>query len=167
MTKAKRTEERPKPLPRFGRQAEILLVEDNAGDILLTQEAFRSGKLANNLTIARDGEQAIAIVRKETPYQDSPTPDIILLDLNMPKMDGREVLRTLKSDPVLCQIPVIVMSSSEAEIDILKSYELQANAYIAKPIDFDHLKLSVEQIQDFWFSLVILPTTARAMRRRP
>jgi|SRR5580700_4453920 CheY-like chemotaxis protein len=142
-----------------GRPAELLLVEDNYGDVLLTQEAFRSAKIGNNLAVAVDGEEALAMLRKEGRYHAQPTPDLILLDLNLPRMDGREVLKTVKSDPVLHTIPVIVLTSSSAEIDVLRSYELMANGYIVKPVTFDRLKEVVALIESFWFTVVVLPAT--------
>jgi two-component system, chemotaxis family, response regulator Rcp1 len=141
-----------------GRAAELLLVEDNYGDVLLTQEAFRSAKIGNNLTVAVDGEEAMAVLRKEGRFLDQPTPDLIMLDLNLPRMDGREVLKQVKSDPALHTIPVIVLTSSSAEIDILKSYELMANGYIVKPVTFDRLKEVVALIESFWFTVVVLPS---------
>jgi chemotaxis family two-component system response regulator Rcp1 len=143
-----------------GRAAELLLVEDNYGDVLLTQEAFRSAKIGNNLAVAVDGEEAMAMLRKEGRHLNHPTPDLILLDLNLPRMDGREVLRAIKSDPALHTIPVIVLTSSSAEIDILKSYELMANGYIVKPVTFDRLKEVVGLIESFWFTVVVLPSVA-------
>ena len=142
------------------RPAELLLVEDNYGDVLLTQEAFRSAKIGNNVTVAVDGEEAMAVLRKEGRYLNQPTPDLILLDLNLPRMDGREVLRAIKGDPALHKIPVIVLTSSSAEIDILKSYELMANGYIVKPVTFDRLKEVVGLIESFWFTVVVLPSFA-------
>jgi two-component system, chemotaxis family, response regulator Rcp1 len=143
-----------------GRSAELLLVEDNYGDVLLTKEAFRSAKIANNLTVAGDGEEALRILRKEGPYADAPTPDIILLDLNLPRMDGQEVLKAIRADPALKLIPVIVLTSSKADADIKQSYALKANGYVVKPVDFERLKEIVALIESFWFTVVILPTAA-------
>jgi len=122
-----------------GRPAELLLVEDNYGDVLLTREAFRSARIRNNLAVAGDGEQALAMLRQEGQFSGQRRPDLILLDLNLPRLDGREVLNAIKSDPGLQRIPVIVLTSSKADIDILKSYELQANGYIVKPVNFERL----------------------------
>jgi CheY-like chemotaxis protein len=139
-----------------GRSAELLLVEDNYGDVLLTSEAFRSAKIGNNLAVAGDGEEALAMLRREGAFADQPRPDLILLDLNLPRMDGREVLRAIKSDPALQRIPVIVLTSSKADIDILKSYELQANGYIVKPVTFERLQEIVASLESFWFAVVVL-----------
>jgi two-component system, chemotaxis family, response regulator Rcp1 len=139
-----------------GRPAELLLIEDNYGDVLLTREAFRSARISNNLAVAGDGEQALAMLRREDPYADQVTPDVILLDLNLPRMDGREVLEAIKSDPKLQRIPVIVLTSSKAEIDIVKTYDLGANGYIVKPVTFERLQEIVASIETFWFSVVVL-----------
>jgi two-component system, chemotaxis family, response regulator Rcp1 len=140
-----------------GRPAELLLVEDNYGDVLLVREAFRSAKIRNNLSVARDGEEALKMLRQQGEYGDQTPPDLILLDLNLPRMDGREVLHTIKNDPQLLRIPVIVLTSSKAEIDILKTYELRANGYIVKPVTFDRLQEIVASLEAFWFSVVVLP----------
>ncbi len=132
---------------------EILLVEDNPADVRLTQEALREGKVRNNLSIARDGEEALAFLRREG----TPRPDLILLDLNLPRRDGREVLKEIKSDPALRTIPVVVLTTSEAEADILKSYALHANCYITKPVDLDQFITVVKSIDDFWLTIVRLP----------
>src|SRR5215467_14837525 len=145
-------------IPRgLGRPAELLLVEDNEGDVLLTQVALRDCKLANRLHIANDGEQALKMLRKEAPYGDQVTPDLILLDLNLPRKDGREVLSEIKGAPDLARIPVVILTGSRAEMDVIKSYELNANCYVVKPLDFDQLKEVVGSINDFWFSVVLLP----------
>jgi len=149
-----------------GRPAELLLIEDNYGDVLLTREAFRNGKLSNNLAVADGGEVALAMLRREGDYADQATPDLILLDLNLPGLDGREVLEAIKSDPELRRIPVIVLSSSKAEIDILKTYELGANGYIVKPVTFQRLQEIVASIESFWFSVVVLaPKSSFAQTR--
>ena len=140
-----------------GRPAELLLVEDNYGDVLLTQEACQNTRMPNNLAVAGDGEEALAMLRREGRYADHPRPDLILLDLNLPRMDGREVLQTIKSDPALQRIPVIVLTSSAAEIDVLKSYDLKANSYIVKPVNFDRLQEIVASIESFWLTVVALP----------
>jgi chemotaxis family two-component system response regulator Rcp1 len=139
-----------------GRPAELLLIEDNYGDVLLTREAFRSSRISNNLAVAGDGEEALAMLRREGPYADQTTPDVILLDLNLPRMDGREVLQVIKNDPLLHRIPVIVLSSSKAEIDILKTYDLGANGYIVKPVTFERLQEIVASVETFWFAVVVL-----------
>jgi CheY-like chemotaxis protein len=135
----------------------ILLAEDNPGDVRLTREAFKEGKIKNNLYVVGDGLEAMSFLRQEGAYHDVPIPDLILLDLNMPKMDGREVLEAVKTDPKLKQIPVIILTTSDAEIDILRSYELHANCYISKPVDLDKFIEVVKQIEEFWFSIVRLP----------
>ena len=150
----------------LGRPAELLLVEDNYGDVLLVQEAFRSAKVANNLAVASDGEQALLMLRREGRFVGQARPDLILLDLNLPRLDGREVLQAIKSDVSLRSIPVIVLTSSAAEIDIFKSYELKANGYIVKPVDFDRLQEIVASIESFWFTVVVLPTALAAEQVR-
>ncbi len=137
---------------------EILLVEDNPGDIRLTQEVLKEGKVHNTLSIVEIGVQAISFLRKESEYQDAPTPDLILLDLNLPKKDGREVLLDIKNDPELKKIPVVVLTTSQAEEDILKVYDLNANCYISKPVDFGEFIDVVKSIENFWLSIVKLPT---------
>ena len=139
------------------RLVEILLVEDNPGDVLLTREALKEGKVLNNLHVAHDGEEALKFLHKEDPYQDVPTPDIVLLDLNLPKVNGREVLAEVKSDPVLRRIPVVVLTTSQAEEDIIRSYDLHANCYIAKPLDLDQFITVIKTVEDFWVSIVKLP----------
>ncbi|MEO8553820.1 MAG: response regulator [Kofleriaceae bacterium] len=133
---------------------EILLVEDNPADVRLTQEALREGKVKNNLSVARDGEEALAFLRREG----APRPDLILLDLNLPRRDGREVLKEIKADPDLRRIPVVVLTTSSAEVDILKSYELHANCYITKPVDLEQFITVVKSIDDFWLTIVKLPS---------
>ena len=140
------------------RPVNILLVEDNPGDVRLTQEAFREGNIAVNLEVARDGVEAIAYLRKQAPFTDVVTPDLILLDLNLPKRDGREVLAEIKVDPDLKRIPVVVLTTSNAEADILKSYNLHVNCYLNKPVDFDRFFEIVQKIEDFWLTTAILPT---------
>ncbi len=136
---------------------EILLVEDNPGDVRLTQEVLKEGKLLTNLTVARDGVEAMAILRREQPHAVAPRPDLILLDLNLPRMDGREVLAEIHADPVLRNIPVVVLTSSQAEEDIVRAYDLHANCYVTKPVDLDQFIRVVESIEDFWFTIVKLP----------
>ncbi|MDB5470526.1 MAG: response regulator receiver protein [Caulobacter sp.] len=142
----------------LGRPAELLLIEDNYGDILLTREAFQDAKIANNLSVAGDGEEAMSMLRREGEHAHHPAPDLILLDLNLPRMDGREVLQAIRADPGLNRIPVIVLTSSIADRDILRSYDLKANGYIVKPVDFERLKEIVASIESFWFTVVVLPS---------
>ena len=146
---------------RGGDAIEVLLVEDNPGDVRLTREALRDGKVHNNLSVAPDGVEALAFLRREGKYADAPRPDVILLDLNLPKKDGREVLEEVKSDPALQSIPVVVLTSSEAERDIARAYALHANCYITKPVDLDQFITVVQSIESFWFSVVKLPPEAR------
>lgn len=136
---------------------EILLVEDNPGDARLAQEALRESKLRNNLYIAEDGIEAMNFLKKEGKYHGVPKPDLILLDLNLPRMDGREVLKSIKSDEDLKRIPVVILTMSSAEEDILKSYNLFANCYITKPIDLEQFIKVVRSIEDFWLTIVKLP----------
>ncbi|GAA3838369.1 response regulator [Sphaerisporangium flaviroseum] len=140
---------------------DVLLVEDDPGDVLLTKEAFEHNKVQNKLHVVSDGEQAIAFLRQEGEYSDVPRPDLILLDLNLPRKDGREVLEDIKADADLRSIPVVVLTTSEAEEDILKSYHLHANAYVAKPVDFDQFIRVVRQIDDFFVTVVKLPRTGQ------
>ncbi len=137
---------------------EILLVEDNPGDVRLTQEVLKEGKVHNKLSIVENGVQAISFLKKENEFKDSPTPDLILLDLNLPKKDGREVLLDIKKDPDLKKIPVVVLTTSQAEEDILKVYDLNANCYVSKPVDLGQFIDVVKSIEDFWLSIVKLPT---------
>jgi two-component system response regulator len=136
---------------------DILLVEDSPSDALLTKQALASGKLMNRVHLVEDGEKAIAFLRRQPPYANAPRPHLILLDLNMPRKDGREVLAEIKSDEDLMVIPVIVLTTSNAESDVLRSYKLHANCYITKPMDFDSFADAISTIQDFWFALVTLP----------
>ena len=140
-----------------GAPIEILLVEDNPGDVRLTKEAIREAKIRNRLNVVKDGEEAVAYVRRQGEFADQPRPDLILLDLNLPKKDGREVLQDLKSDPDLHRIPVVVLTSSAAEQDILSMYDLYANAYVTKPVDLEQFMHVVSSIQDFWLNIVKLP----------
>jgi two-component system, chemotaxis family, response regulator Rcp1 len=141
----------------LGRPVEILLVEDNPGDVRLTREALREGKVRNNLAVAVDGVEAIAYLRKAGEYVNAVRPDLILLDLNLPRKDGREVLEEIKADPALRHIPVVVLTSSQAEEDIVRAYDLHANCYVTKPVDLDQFIRVVESIEDFWFTIVKLP----------
>ncbi|HLS74271.1 MAG TPA: response regulator [Actinomycetaceae bacterium] len=136
---------------------DILLVEDDPGDVLMTEEAFADYKVANRLSVVSDGESAMAFLRQEGEYAEAPTPDLILLDLNLPRMDGREVLAEIKNDSRLRRIPVVILTTSEAEEDILRSYNLHANAYVTKPVDFERFITVVRKIDDFFVSVVRLP----------
>ena len=144
--------------PVRGRPVEILLVEDNLGDVRLTEEAFVEGKMGNKLTVARDGVEALQILRREPPFEHATRPDLILLDLNLPRKDGREVLAELKADPELRRIPVVVLTTSSAERDIIRSYDLHANCYINKPVNLDRFIEVVRQIDNFWLTVVRLPS---------
>jgi CheY-like chemotaxis protein len=139
---------------------EVLLVEDDPGDVLMTREAFDEHKVRNHLNVVSDGADALAYVRREGAFADAVRPDLILLDLNLPKRDGREVLRELKTDPDLREIPIVVLTTSSAESDVLASYQLYANAYVTKPVDFERFISAVKQIEDFFISLVKLPRRA-------
>jgi CheY-like chemotaxis protein len=136
---------------------EILLAEDNPGDITLTKKALERNKLANNLHVVTDGVEALEFLRQEGEYTDKPRPDLVLLDLDMPRKDGRDVLEELEDDDDLRRIPVVVLTSSEAEEDIAKSYQLNANAYVTKPVDFDGFSEIVNRIENFWFKIVTFP----------
>lgn len=141
------------------RPIEILLVEDNPGDVRLTVEAFKEGKVCNKLNIVEDGAEAMSYLHNEGKYSDAPKPDLILLDLNLPKKDGREVLAEIKNDLSLKKIPVVILTTSQAEQDILKSYELNANCYVSKPVEFNQFLNVIRSIEDFWLSVVKLPST--------
>lgn len=139
------------------RPVEILLVEDDVGDVDLIREAFKGGKRLVSLQVARDGIQALQVLRREGPYLNAPRPDLILLDLNMPRFTGREVLQQIKQDEVLKTIPVVVLTTSEEEADIRRMYELGANCYVTKPAELDAFMKAVTSIEQFWLSLVKLP----------
>jgi CheY-like chemotaxis protein len=140
-----------------GRLVEILLVEDNPGDVRLTQEVFKEGRVRNNLSVAWNGEEALAFLRREGRFANAPRPDIILLDLNLPRKDGREVLAEIKVDPELKCIPVVILTTSQAESDLIESYNLHANCYIVKPVDLPHFIEVVKRIEGFWLQIVKLP----------
>ncbi|MCX5888954.1 MAG: response regulator [Deltaproteobacteria bacterium] len=142
---------------RSCRPIEILMVEDNPGDVRLTIEALKEGKVRNNLTTVEDGEAAMKFLRRQGPYSKMPRPDLVLLDLNLPKKNGREVLAEIKDDPDLKRIPVVILTVSEAEQDIIKSYNLHANCYITKPVNLEQFIKVVRSIEDFWLSIVMLP----------
>ena len=139
------------------RPVELLLVEDNPGDVELTRLALEDGKVRNNLHVVADGEEAMAFLRQEGSHAGARRPDLVLLDLNLPKKDGHEVLTEIKADPDLCNIPVIVLTTSEAEKDVLSAYEQRANAYIVKPVDLDQFFHVVRSIEGFWLTVVRLP----------
>jgi CheY-like chemotaxis protein len=140
-----------------GRPIEILLVEDSPGDVRLTQEVLKEAKVRNQLHVVGDGAEAMTFLKKEGKYADAPRPDLILLDLNLPKKDGREVLDEIKSDENLRRIPVVVLTISKSEEDVFKSYDLHANCYITKPVDLDQFLKVVKSIEDFWLTIVKLP----------
>jgi CheY-like chemotaxis protein len=136
---------------------EILLIEDNPGDVRLTREALRDAKVLNNMTVARDGEEAMSILRHESEYGSAVRPDLILLDINLPRMNGFEVLDCIKEDPDLKCIPVVILTTSQAEQDIIRGYHLHANAYITKPVDLAQFVKVIKSIEDFWLEIVKLP----------
>jgi CheY-like chemotaxis protein len=138
---------------------EVLLVEDDPGDVLMTREALAESKVLNALHVATDGEEALRFLRREAPFEDAPRPDLVLLDLNLPRVDGREVLEQVKGDPDLRRIPVVVLTTSQAEEDILRSYDLHANAFISKPVDFDRFVEVIRQVDNFYITIVSLPPT--------
>jgi len=140
------------------RAVEILMVEDNPGDVRLTQEALKEGHLWNHLSVAKDGMEALEYLRRAGRFQNATRPDLILLDLNLPKKDGREVLSEIKADEKLRLIPVVVLTTSRSEEDIIRSYKLHANCYITKPVDFPQFAAVVRSIENFWFTVVKLPT---------
>jgi two-component system, chemotaxis family, response regulator Rcp1 len=140
-----------------GRPIEILLVEDNPGDVRLTIEALKEAKVRNHLSVAKDGVEALAFLRRKGSYTDAVRPDLILLDLNLPRKDGREVLAEIKADASLRAIPVVILTTSRAEQDVLRSYELHANCYITKPVDLDQFITVVKSIESFWLTIVTLP----------
>jgi CheY-like chemotaxis protein len=139
------------------RMIEILLVEDDPGDVVMTREAFQDYKVRNNLHVVNDGAEAMDFLQRRGEFASAPRPDLVLLDLNLPKMDGRQVLEAIKSDPGLSSIPVVVLTTSENEDDVLRSYSLHANAYVTKPVDFERFIEVVRQIDDFFVSVVRLP----------
>jgi CheY-like chemotaxis protein len=136
---------------------DILLVEDDPGDVLITREAIESSKVANRLSVVSNGEEALQFLRREEPFADAPRPGLLLLDLNLPRLDGREVLARMKADPDLRRIPVVVLTTSSSDEDIVRSYDLHANAYVTKPVDFEQFMSVVRQIDQFFVSIVTLP----------
>jgi CheY-like chemotaxis protein len=151
------------PSERAVRPVEILLVEDNPGDVRLTQEALRDGKVWNNLSHVADGVEAVKFLYRQGEYVSAPTPDLFLLDLNLPRKDGREVLSEIKTDARFARIPVVVLTTSRAEEDVLRSYGLHANCYIVKPIDLDRFIEIVQSIESFWLCVVTLPSSAHSL----
>jgi two-component system, chemotaxis family, response regulator Rcp1 len=141
----------------MNKEVKILFVEDNEGDIVLTLEALKEARVSNHITVLRDGEEAIAYLKKNGKYADAETPDLILLDINLPKMDGKEVLSKIKNDPDLLVIPVVILTTSDSEKDIIESYHNHANCYITKPVDFSKFMEVIITIKDFWISIVQLP----------
>ena len=141
----------------IGRPIEILLVEDNPGDVRLTRESLKEGKVYNNLSVARDGVEALEFLHREGEFEDAPFPDLILLDLNLPRKNGRELLAEIKQDPDLKRIPVVILTTSKDEADILKTYNLHANCYITKPVSLDEFIIIVKSIESFWMTIVKLP----------
>lgn len=139
------------------RPIDILLVEDSAGDVNLTRRALERSRIANDLHVVGDGEEAMAFLRREPPYQDAARPALVLLDLNLPRKDGREVLAELKSDPALRRIPVIVLTTSRDEADVLRSYDLHANSYVPKPLEMRDFIEAIRSIEGYWLSIVVLP----------
>ena len=143
--------------PEDGTLVDVLLVEDDEGDILMTREAFEFYKIRNPLHVVSDGERALQFVRRTGPFADAPRPGLIMLDINLPRLSGLEVLAELKADPELALIPVVMLTTSQAEEDILRSYKLHANAYVSKPVDFEGFTSAIRQIDDFFLTLVQLP----------
>ncbi len=142
---------------KLGKPIEILLAEDSAADVRLTREALKDAKVLNRMSVVRDGVEVMAFLRRQSPHENAPRPDLVLLDLNMPKMDGREVLAKMKSDEDLKRIPVVVLSTSQSEEDILQSYNLHANCFITKPVDLNQFITVVKSIEHFWLTIVELP----------
>lgn len=151
-----------KTLATQGRLAELLLVDDNDNDVELTRIAFQQARFAANMHHVENGEECMAFLRREGKYADAPTPDIILLDLNMPRMDGREVLEAISADDDLKHLPVIVLTTSEADEDILMAYRLRCSSFIVKPVGFENFAKAVQVIGDYWFTLAVLPPDPRA-----
>ena len=148
------------------RNIEILLVEDNPGDVRLTVEALKEGKVLNNLNVVKDGVEAIEYVRQEGEYSNKSRPDLILLDLNLPKKDGREVLAEIKADPDLRRIPVVILTTSKAEQDIVRTYDLHANCYITKPVNLNKFIKVIKSIEEFWLTIAILPPNGTTKKKK-
>jgi CheY-like chemotaxis protein len=143
-----------------GRPIEILLVEDSAADVGLTVEAFRDAKIQNRMSVVEDGVEAMAFLRREGSHARAPRPDLILLDLNLPRKDGRQVLKEIKDEPTLRNIPVVVLTTSKGEEDVLRAYDLHANCYVKKPVDFNRFMEVVKSIESFWLTVVTLPVAS-------
>ena len=152
-------------VPDLVKPVEILLVEDNPGDVRLTREALKEAKIINHLTVLKDGVEALAFLRREGQYAKAARPHLILLDLNLPKKDGREVLAEIKADDKLKRIPVVVLTTSQDEQDVLKTYDLHANCYVTKPVDLNQFITVVKSIEDFWFGIVVLPVNGSHVKR--
>jgi len=148
-------------VPDLVKPVEILLVEDNPGDVRLTREALKEAKVINHLTVLKDGAEALAFLRREGSYTNAVTPHLILLDLNLPKKDGREVLAEIKADDKLKRIPVVVLTTSQDEQDVFKSYHFHANCYVTKPVDLEQFMTVVRSIEDFWLGIVVLPKNGK------
>jgi CheY-like chemotaxis protein len=144
---------------------EILLVEDNPGDVRLTREALKEAKMINHLTVLKDGVEALAFLRREGQYAKAARPHLILLDLNLPKKDGREVLAEIKADDQLKRIPVVILTTSQDQQDVLKTYDLHANCYVIKPVDLEQFMTVVKSIEDFWLGIVVLPVNGSHVKR--
>jgi two-component system, chemotaxis family, response regulator Rcp1 len=145
-------------LQSLPKHIEILLVEDSPADVVITQDALIEARFLNHIHVVDDGVAALTFLRKQTPYDDAPRPDLILLDLNLPRKSGREVLAEIKADPALQTIPVVVLTTSQADDDVWKAYELHANCYVVKPLDFTSFVQAVQSIRHFWLSVVTLPS---------
>ncbi len=141
---------------------EILLVEDNEGDIILTTEALEEGKINNSISVVKDGWEAVQFLEKKNGYEGAVTPDLILLDINLPKLNGHEVLNHIKSNPDLTHIPVVMLTTSSSEVDVMKSYKNHANCYITKPVDVNNFLDVISKIESFWISIVQLPTNIKS-----
>lgn len=139
------------------KEVEILMVEDNPGDVLLTQEALQDGRVSNRVHWVKDGVEALAFLERKPPFEDAPLPDVIFLDLNLPRKSGHDVLSFIKSDPRLKRLPVVVLTSSKAESDVIKSYDRYANCYVTKPVDLDKFMAVIQSINHFWLTVVTLP----------
>ena len=148
-----------------GRAIDVLLIEDDPGDVLITQEAFEQNKIDNTLHVASDGQEGLDYLYQRGAFEHAPRPDLVLLDLNLPKYDGRQLLEQIKSDPDLCPIPVVVLTTSSAEEDILHSYKLHANAYVTKPVDLEQFMKAVRQIDEFFVQVVRLPKPESPTRK--
>ncbi|HEX5683508.1 MAG TPA: response regulator [Ideonella sp.] len=144
-------------LPNSLRAIEILMVEDNPGDVRLTREALKHHKVSNELHVVEDGVAALDFLHRRPPYEQAPRPDLVLLDLNLPRKDGRQVLASIKSDELLKTIPVVILTTSQAEEDVVRAYKLNANCYVTKPVDFEQFKRIVQGIEQFWLTVVTLP----------